>query len=75
MNEVLTLAEMAANIEQSRGHIVKQDAIIARLTEQGHDAMADEARVILASMHEHLTFELGMLARMERQATEPGQAF
>ena len=74
MNEVLTLDTMAANVELSRGHIVKQDAIIVRLTEQGHEVMAGEARVIFASMHEHLVVELEMLARMEREAAGSGQA-
>ena len=68
MTEVLTLAGMTANVELSRGHIVKQDAIIARLIEQGHDVMADEARVMLITMREHLALEVEMLARMERQA-------
>lgn len=72
MTEVLTLAGMAANVEQSRGHIVKQDAIIARLIEQGHDVMAEEARGMLITMHEHLAFEIKMLARMERQAAGSG---
>ena len=72
MTEALTLAGMVANVEQSRGHIVKQDAIIARLIEQGHGALADEARTMLITMHEHLAFEIEMLARMERQAIGSG---
>lgn len=68
MTETLTLAGMAANVELSRNHIVKQEAIIARLTEQGHDIMADEARSILVSMHEHLKLEVGMLAQMQGEA-------
>ena len=65
MTQALTLAELAANIAQSRGHIVKQDAIIVRLTEQGHVALADDARSILVYMHEHLALEIIMLERMQ----------
>ena len=64
----LTLSEMAANVEMSRGHIAKQDAIIATLIDQGHDALADEAKRILATMHVHLAFEIDMLARMQANA-------
>ena len=49
----------------SRGHIVKQDAIIARLTEQGHGELADEARSLLATIYEHLAFEIEMLKGMQ----------
>jgi hypothetical protein len=63
--ETLSIAEMAANVERSRGHIVRQEAIIARLAEEGQDAMANEARRLLVTMHEHLAVEVEMLARMQ----------
>ncbi len=68
MTEALTLAEMAANIELSRGHISKQNAIITRLTKQGHEAMADEAKETLIVVHEHLALEIEMLERMQGKA-------
>lgn len=65
MNQPLTFVEMAANVALSRGHVTKQEAIIARLTAQGHIAMADDARTLLASMQGHLALEVKMLERMQ----------
>lgn len=65
MTNPLTIAEIDANIALSRGHITKQEAIIARLTEQGHVEMAAEARSLLNSMHGHLALEVEMLERLQ----------
>ena len=73
MTKILTVTEIAANIEQSRRHIVKQDAIIARLTEQGRETMADEAKGMLIMMHEHLAFQIQMLERMQSETHKPEQ--
>ena len=64
----LSVADMRANVALSEEHVRKQEAIIARLTDQGHEVMAVEARALLELMHVHLGFERGMLARMEAGA-------
>ena len=65
MTVVLTVPEMQANVARSQQHVAKQEAIIARLIEQGHEAMATTASSILITMHAHLASEVEMLARME----------
>ena len=55
---------LEGNIALSRGHIAKQNVIVARLTAQGHAEMAEQATSLLATMHQHLEQELQMLARM-----------
>ena len=66
---VLTVADMQSNVARSIGHVSKQESIIVRLTDRGHDAMAAYARAILVTMHVHLAIEKEMLARLE--ADEP----
>ena len=65
MINVLTTSEMQANVALSREHVIKQEAIIARLTEQGHEVMATAAKTILVTMRAHLATEIEMLTRME----------
>ena len=73
MTEVLTVDEMSANVELSRVHIVKQNAVIARLTEQNHHKMADDALRTLDVMNKHLTLEIEMLERLKDAATKSEQ--
>lgn len=65
MTNVLTVSEMQANVAQSQEHVAKQEAIIARLVGQGHDAMTADARDLLVTMHAHLAVEMEMLANMQ----------
>ena len=74
MVEKLTLERLVANIEQSHGHIAKQEQIIERLTRQGHVEMAEQAKSVLKVMNGHLTTEIDMLDRMEAQAAKENPA-
>ena len=62
---MLTTSKMQANVALSQKHIIKQEAIIARLTSQGHEAMATNAKTILVTMRAHLATEIEMLTRAE----------
>ena len=66
-DELLSVQNLRDNVAKSRGHIVKQDAIIARLLGSRNDEMATQASAILVTMHEHLELEVEMLARREAQ--------
>ena len=66
MANTLSVAEMQANVALSQGHVSKQEVIIARLTDQGHEAMAGDARAVLVTMHAHLASEVEIRVRMER---------
>ena len=68
MTGALNVFDMRANVARSQGHVFKQEIIIARLTEQGHEAMATDARAILVGMHAHLKTEIDILTRMESAA-------
>ena len=56
--------QLEANIAESRRHITKQEALIKRLTDQGHVALLAEATALLAAMRGHLETELNMLGQM-----------
>ena len=60
----MSRAQLEANIADSRDHIAKQEALIARLTRQGHVAMIVEASALLETMRVHLRSELDMLSQM-----------
>jgi hypothetical protein len=55
---------MRANVARSEEHVAKQEAIITRLTKQGHEALAADAQALLAVMNAHLAIEIKLLARM-----------
>ena len=63
------ITQMQSNVSLSQGHVAKQEVIIARLVAQGHGVMADEAKALLGTMHEHLANEVEMLRVLEQQAS------
>ena len=62
-----TVSDMRASVGRAWRHVSKQEAIIARLTEQGHENMAMVARSVLLTMYVHLATEKHLLARMEAE--------
>ena len=60
----MTRAKLEANIGESRKHVARQEALIVRLTEQGHAAALAEASALLATMQDHLRIEHEMLDQM-----------
>ena len=64
---LMSVTELRDKVEMSRGHIVKQHEIIARLRELGSDEESEQASAILVMMHEHLALEVEMLSRREAQ--------
>ncbi len=64
---LMSVQSLRDDVARSRGHIVKQDAIIARFRELGNAVLAAEASAILVTMREHLAIEVSMLARREAE--------
>jgi hypothetical protein len=61
------LAMTRRHVLEAEGHVARQEALVAKLDRDGHIALADEARKILATLRrslelaqEHLSTEIEM---------------
>ena len=68
MDKQAEIAMMQSNIARSQLHVSRQNEIIARLVDQRHETLADQARDLLKIMQGHLMVEIDMLTRLERSA-------
>jgi hypothetical protein len=61
------LAMARRHVEQGKGHVARQKALIAELDRDGHAGLAVVARALLTTLETSLRLARGDLARIENE--------